>query len=261
MKLPLLLFLMVTHFSIISAQLNLGDYVRLNIQYYDEGGEKYLGVSPELGTPAPGKLGEAIQQYPRRFRYILINKSQFQNRYEKLYPDTNRINRLYTDFLSKDSLFMSYFSKLASPFLDMKIKKEKYTILELMLVASRFFYCDEVRKDSTIGSHICINLNGLKDASFFKDYTLLEAFCFEAIFENFRTTDNKPGLFVQNFKEYIREGEQKEKGSFTNAEDYLVRIRQYCFTRMERDTSLKQSLHDYYTRHQNSLPFIVVPGP
>ena len=32
--------------------------------------------------------------------------------------------------------------------------------------------------------HVCIGLNEVKEASWAKDYTLLEAFCFEAIFEN-----------------------------------------------------------------------------
>lgn len=258
MKLSTLLFLMVTHFSIISAQVNLSDYFWLNIQYYKEGEEKYLGVSPELKVSAPGKLGQAMRQYPRRFRYFLINKSHFQNIYEPLYPDTNRINRLYIDALSKDSLFVYYFNKLANPFLHPEIKKEKYTIAELMLVAARFFYCDGVRKDSTIASHICINLNGLKDAAFPKDYTLLEAFCFEAIFENLKTTDDKPNIFVENFKAYIRKGEQKKKASLSSLDDYLAQVRQYCFKRMEKDVSLKQTLLDYYTRHRNSLPFIIV---
>ena len=259
MKLFILLFFLVAHVFIASAQINLNDYIRLHIQYYEEDGEKYLGVSPEIRTSAPGKLGQAMRQYPRRFRYILLNKSHFQNTYEPLYPDTGKINRLYTDALSKDSLFVFYFNRLAAPFLHPEIKKEKYTRAELMMVAARFFYCDGVRKDSRITSHICINLNGLKDASFSKNYTLLEAFCFEAIFENLRTTDDKPNRFVENFKAYIREAEQKEKVSLSSLNDYLAQVRQYCFTSMEKDTSLKQTLLDYYTRHRDSIPFIIVP--
>lgn len=260
MKRLLLFFLLATHLPAVFAQVNPGDYIRLNVQYYDEGGEKYLGVSPELRTSAPGKLGQAIRQYQRRFRYILLNKSSFQNIYEPLYPDTNRINRLYADALSKDSLFMSYFNGLASTFIHPEIKKEKYTISELMMVAARFFYCEAVRKDSTITSRICINLNGLKDVSFAKDYTILEAFCFETIFENFRTAGDQPNLFVQNFKTYIVEGEQKEKVLISNLQDYLIRVRQYCFTRMEKDASLKQVILNYYNHHKKSLPFIIVPG-
>jgi hypothetical protein len=253
----LLFCALATQLSTISAQINLGDYIRLNVRYYEESGEKYLGVSPEIRASAHDKLGQGIRQYPRRFRYILFNRSHFQNIYEPLYPDTNRINRLYIDALSKDSLFVYYFNKLANPFLHPEIKKEKYTTNELMLVAARFFYCDGVRKDSTIASHICINLNGLKDAAFPKDYTLLEAFCFEAIFENLKTTDDKPNVFVENFKAYIREGERKRKASLTSLDDYLAQVRQYCFERMERDVSLKQTLLNYYFLHRNSLPFIV----
>lgn len=261
MKFLLLLFILVFQCFSIAAQVSLGDFVRLNVQYYEEGGERYLGVSPELKANGTGLLGQAIRLYPRRFKYILLNKSHFQNVYEAYYPDTARINQMYIDALSKDSLFVRYFNGLANPFLDARIKKEKYVVDELMVVAARFFYCDRINEDSTIGSHICINLNGIKDTLFPKDYTFLEAFCFEAIFENLRTADNRPGPFVENFKAYIHEGEQKERKWLTNLNDYLLRVRQYCFARMEKDVSLKDTLIGYYTRNKNNLPFIISLSP
>lgn len=259
---PFLLFVFLgIQFLTVTGQPKPGDYFRLNMQYYtEEGGEKYLGVSPELKASSPGQLGKAMQKYPRRFRYILLNKNRFQNTYEALYPDTIKINQLYAEALTKDSLFMSYFSKLADPFAGSVLKKEAYSIDEMMMVAARFFYCSGIRADSTITSSICISLNGLSDVSFHKDYTLLEAFCFEAIFENIKTADGKSHQFVENFKTYIKAGEKKEKPASNNLNDYLSRVRQYCFAQMENDTLLRQILYSYYTGHQESLPFRIVPG-
>ena len=261
MKRFLLFICMGIQFLTVSGQPKPGNYFRLNVQYFEEeGGEKYLGVSPELKKSLPGKLGEAIQKYPRRFRYILLNKNRFQNTYEALYPDTVKINQLYSEALASDSLFMSYFSSLADPFITADLKKATYNTDELMVVAARFFYCSGVRADSTIISSICISLNGLTDVSFLKDYTLLEAFCFEAIFENLKTVGGKPGQFVENFKAYIKAGEKKEKPAISHLDDYLARVRQYCFERMENDISLRQVLLSYYARHRESLPFSIVPG-
>lgn len=251
MKLFVFFLLAFTHHTTANAQVNPGDYFYLNVQYYTEGEEKHLGVSPEIRPTAPGNLGRAMNKYPRRFRYILLNKSHFQNHYDSLYPDTIRINRLYTTALSKDSLFVRYFNWLARPFIRPDMEREKYNGNELMLVAARFFSCDGVRKDSTISSHICINLNGLKDAGFAKDYTLLEAFCFEAIFESLDKG------FVENFKRYIREGEQANRTSGATLDGYLIKVRQYCFSRMEKDESLKQALVEYYTRNTSNLPFVI----
>lgn len=236
----------------VSAQ-NPAAYFRLDMRYYEEGNEKYLGTSPDIRSDGPGVLGEGMRKYPRRFRFILFNKSKFQDRYEKLYPDTVKINRLYTQSLTADPLFMSYFSKLALPFQNSNQKKMGVSLKELMLVASRFFYCEGIKKDSTINAYICVNLNGLKNV-FGKDYTLIEAFCFEAIFES-SVPSGQPTPFTLNFKSYIKEAEQKEKSLFKDKSAYLEKIRQYCFDQMAKDKELQKALLAYYQLHQNNLPF------
>lgn len=238
-----------------ASQIQLSDYIRLNVQEYQEVGQKYLGVSPEMKTTAPGSVGEAIARFPRRFHYILQNKSSFQNMYEKLYPDTARINQLYTASLLADTLFMKYFNQLIAPFSEQPAAVTKFSQIELMQVASRFFYCDAVKKDATISSHICITLNGLQGITFTKDYTLLEAFAFEAIFENYYTPDKKRNLFITNFLTYIKEGEQKEKVLVASPDAYLKKVRAYCFTKMEQDKDLKQVLLDYYIKNKDSFLF------
>ncbi|WP_199118168.1 hypothetical protein [Pedobacter sp. ASV28] len=228
-------------------------YFRLEMKYYIEGKEKYLGTSPEIRNDAPGVLGEGMRKYPRRFRFILVNRSKFQNIYENLYPDTAQINRLYTQSLSADTSFMGYFSELSLPFQNPNYKKISIDTKELMLVASRFFYCESVKSDSTINAYVCVNLNGLRNV-FDKDYTLIEAFCFEAIFESFRR-DGKPAQFMSNFKSYINEAEKNEKSIFKDKLSYLEKIRQYCFDQMANDTELKKALISYYQLHKSNLPF------
>jgi hypothetical protein len=54
-----------------------------------------------------------------------------------------------------------------------------------MEVSSKFFYCDQVNPDTSIQAYVCVGLNGVKEAKWNKDYTLLEAFCYEGIFTQF----------------------------------------------------------------------------
>ncbi|KQC02637.1 hypothetical protein [Pedobacter sp. Hv1] len=236
----------------VSAQ-NPAAYFRLDVKYYTEENEKYLGVSPDIRSDAPGLLGQGMRKYPRRFRFILTNKSKFLDQYEKLYPDTVKINNLYTQSLAADPLFMSYFSKLSLPFQNSNQKKMHIGLKELMLVASRFFYCESVKKDSTINAYVCVHLNGLKNA-FDKDYTLIEAFCFEAIFESYKPQP-QPTPFVVNFKSYIKEAERKEKHLFKDKAVYLEKIRHYCFNKMAKDKELQKALLAYYQLNKNNLPF------
>ena len=231
-------------------------YFQLEMKYYKEDGAAYLGTSPAIKTNAPGPLGEGMRRFPRRFRYLLMNKSQFQNQYEKYYPDTNKINQLYTKSLAADHLFMLYFSKLAAPFQNAKTKRVGINTETLMRVASRFFYCESVRKDSTINAYVCVNLNGLKNA-FTQDHTLIEAFCFEAIFESLKV-DGRPAAFITNFKKHISDAEKREKALVKDPLAYLEKIRQYCFDQMRNNSSLKDALIAYYQRHRDNLPFEIL---
>lgn len=191
-------------------QIPLSKYIELKVEQYEEDNEKYIGVSPKIKDKLSGKEGKLINKYHRRFDYLLQNKTQFQGIYDKLYPDTNKINILYIDSISNDSNFVSYFTDFNKALTSNVVKKSKFSKAELMTVASKFFYCDGIKPDSTISSHICIALNGVTEAKWSKDYTLLEAFCFEAIFENYYVKDKIRNKFVDNFVKYIKEGEQNQ---------------------------------------------------
>jgi hypothetical protein len=175
--------------------------------------------------------------------------------YDKLYPDTNRINKLYTDSISNDQNFVSYFTDLKNALTSGVIQKSRFSKTDLMTVASKFFYCDGLKPDSTISSHICIALNGVAEAKWNKDYTLLEAFCFEAIFENYYIKDKIRNKFVDNFVKYIKEGERKAKSTLNEPSVFLENVRKYSFEKMEADKDLLTALITYYSKVRQTLPF------
>ena len=135
-------------------------YFKISGQQTVYEGKTYTQVYPALTTKTDNLLAAFMHQYPRRFEYILQNKTQFAD-YSELYPDTARINKSYVQRLSVNQPFLSYFSQLSSPRCDsQKTKKEVFAKDEMMLVASRFFLCDQVRPDTTISWHVCIGLMG-----------------------------------------------------------------------------------------------------
>jgi len=254
--LPFLLFLFACNGPAMG-QPDPAGYIRLSVRYYEEEGERYLGVSPELTGTRNDVLARAMKKYPRRFRYVLMNKTRFQGIYEKYYPDTIRINRLFTDSLRMDTSFMHVFGLLSMPFTGQKTPAIRFSRQQLMTVAARFFYCQAVRTDSGIASTICVGRNGLEELGSFPDQSLLEAFCFEAIFEKYYTSPGIKNLFIARVLSFIEEGRQRYIHLFPNKELYLQTVRQYCFEKMEQDDALATALLDYYEANKSSLAFAI----
>lgn len=240
-------------FSGAFSQIRLADYIRLDIRYYVEEGERYLGVSPELISGGNDSLSRAIWRYPRRFRYLIQNYTRFIDRYEKYYPDTLLINRLYIDSISADTEFNQHFRQLAAAFTGEKIIPV-FTVGQVLHVAARFFYCEYVRPDSSLASSICIGRNGLKELTSATDLTLVEAICFEAIFERFYSSPGIRNLFINNFLQTVKVAESK----FRHKPDYLEQARQFCFEQMQNDAMLKKELLDYYSTNLPSMPFRIL---
>jgi hypothetical protein len=254
--LPLLL-LFFTQPDPLAGQPDPATYIRLSMRYYQEEGERYLGVSPELISSGRDVLSQAMQKYPRRFRYVLMNKTRFQGIYEKYYPDTIRINRLFTDSLRMDASFMRVYGLLAAPFTGKKNPSVRFSQQQLMAVAARFFYCQSVRSDSGIASAICVGRNGLNELSSFPDQSLLEAFCFEAIFEKYYVSPGVKNLFITRFLSFIEEGRRTYINLFVNQDLYLKSVREYCFKKMEQDGALAAALLEYYEANKDNLAFVI----
>lgn len=252
-----LVFLLLCYCVPVKAQQDLGSYIELKASLFEEEGEKYLDFSPRIKPAAGDGLGQQLTRYHRRFDYLLKNRTRFQDRYDSLYPDTARINALYIASLQADTAFRNYWMAVTNPFVAGSMTKERYSVEELMQTASVFFYCDGIRKDSSVSAHICIVLNGTAGLRQERDRTLLEAFCFEAIFSGYDQAKGARPNYVANFLQYIKEGEQKEKAALPDPDTYLRRVRQSCFAAMEQDTDLRKALLDYYAAHRDTFSFVI----
>lgn len=232
-------------------------YFELKAEKYKEAEGEYVGVSPAIKDNASDNVGRFITSHPRRFRYLLANNSKFQG-LDSLYPDVVKMNKLYIDSIRADKKFVLVFQNLPVPVTSKTFKRETYRKKELMQVASRFFFCDTVRPDKSIGSHIYIALNGLKEAQFEKDYTVLEAFCFEAIFEAIDQKRPVRTKFVENFLAYIEEISNKEKQNISSSDSYLRNVRLAVFGRLQTDKELENVLLEYFQKNKENLSFNIL---
>jgi hypothetical protein len=254
-SLPIVFVLFITLQST-AQNADLASHIGLDMRYYEEEGQRYLGVSPVLLTSKNDATSEAMKKYPKRFRYLLMNYTKFQGIYEQYYPDTIRINRLYTQSFAADTSFLRFYKHLISPFIKKQSAPIRFSRQQMMQVAARFFYCQSLSGDKRIISTICIGRNGLEELSIGVDQPVLEAFCFEAIFEKYYDNTGKKNAFIGNFLSYISEAEKLYSDQKTlNPDVYLSRIRAYCFEKMENDKSLQQSLADYYEANLKSFAF------
>ena len=257
-SISLLTFCLIIGFSSASTPCqDFEKYFELKAEKYKEPEGEYVGVSPAIKDNAPDNVGKFITSHPRRFRYLLANNSKFQG-LDSLYPDVMKMNKLYIDSIRADKKFVAAFQNLTVPVTSKTFKRETYRKKELMQVASRFFFCDTVRPDKSIGSHICIALNGLKEAQFEKDYTILEAFCFEAIFEAIDQKRPARTKFVENFLAYIEEISNKEKQNISSSDSYLRNVRLAVFERMQTDDELKNVLLEYFQKNKENLSFNIL---
>lgn len=213
-----------------------------------------LSVYPALRTNGTGKVADALRSNNRRFEYLLQNYTSFKG-YDFLYPDTIQINELYLDTLSQNKLFLKYLDQSLRPF---KVKapiKVSYSKKEVLDVASRFFYCDRVMPDTSIYWHVCIGLNGIRDTKWDKDYALLEAFCFEAIFNYL--TDPSKAEFMSSFISHKGELKNQFIAENKTTNGLLEYVRLNTFKRMALDNRLAQRLFEYYDQNKNNLSFSI----
>ena len=223
-------------------------------------GKQYPSIHPMLRKPLKDSVASFMQSYRRRFEYILQNKTEF-NDLANSYPDTIRINQAYAQRLAVNKPFLFYLSQLLEPLnTPASARLTTFKEDELMLVASRFFLCDQVRPDTTVSWHVCIGLNGMKEADWTQDYTLLEAFCFEAIFDKMFSKNSDENRYMYRFLEAVDESTKKRRTSMKDKEQLLEQVKMDVFKTMQSDPILRKHLIDYYNQHSATLPFTIVSG-
>ncbi|HEX8903814.1 MAG TPA: hypothetical protein VF771_03175 [Longimicrobiaceae bacterium] len=123
---------------------------------------------------------------------------------------------------------------------------------EVVRVAVRFFYPDVIQPDGTILTHVCVNLNGVRDLRG-PHHPALEAFLFDAIFQ---ATD--PGMPLE--AEWKRIGAEMNRAGLSGDTTVLLgRAQGFFWSRMEPSPVLRQTIRAEYERRRDFLPFVIAP--
>lgn len=199
------------------------------------------------------QLSLLVRKYGR-FDYIFLNKLFIPNYKEilNLYPDTVLMNQMICDSLKARQNFNKYFAALANLKTDSSQSEETFSWKETMNIASRFFLATRV-SDSVISGRVCIAIHGQKELQSLRDYTLLEAFAFEAIF-----SEKQLPVYIRNFKRGLDSLIQSEKNKYGDFESYFLSVKNKMYSLMEKDPSLKKKLVNYYNVNKENLGFKIL---
>ena len=230
---------------------------QIEVRVYPNTNEMNGGATAmvELAKSSP------LWDYHRRFDYLILNtpvihapeNGKWRSDLFSLYPDTVALKKKYLEALTSDTVLQSYFQTAQKAILHpQSTVKTVYDREILFEVASRFFYCDQVNPDSTVQAHVCIGINGLKDSSWKSDYTLLAAFCYEAIFNDF---DQKHAGLDLAFSSNKLSAMEENKSHLSNKEEFLIFVREGLYEKMSKDKHLQKVLLSYYKKHQKDLSF------
>lgn len=234
------------------------DNITLVISPYQDKSQNKASAMPVVNPKSD------LMTYQMRFDYLLMNVPEI-HRFEKirtrdtinsLYPDTAEIRKRYMDIYCGDKKLMECFDDTYNAIKNPDLQRDKvYSADELMEVASKFFYCDEVRPDSSVQMHVCIGLNGVKETKWEKDYTLLAAFCYEAIFNDM----GKEGSKIRSAFSSEHEAAVKQfRNNITTLDKYLEDTRTSLFARMKTNVLLKEKLLAYYELNKKNVAFKIV---
>lgn len=248
MQKPLLSILLLNYCVLTLGQPNYCKYFKLLVEESKFNGKIAMSISPEIITIDGDEYSTFLNNHKNRFEYILLNKLDSIVRYSKYYPDSLKIESEFCNYLNHNNKIKNYFSILSN---ENQIKI-RFTKSEMMRIAARFFLCNRVNKiDTSVGYHICIGINGQKELKSQTDYSVLEAFCFEAIFSYM--DKKKTPEFVTNFKSYISNSSMKHKKNYFREGEFLEKVKNECFQMMQKDKVLMKYLFKFYKRNKSNL--------
>jgi len=243
------LFLILLVFTIISCttkdQIKTENYIDL-IYYKEKSNGKILSHLSTKIKDSQDSIGIFIKNHTPRFAYFFSNKIEIDT-LKKLYPDTLQIKKIFTKLINKKQ-FLSNFSKLAN---QKKETKERYSIDEIMKVASRFFVI--VNSGDTFRIKICAGENDFQDLNAIKDVSLIEAMTYEAIISAFNIKKSERPKFINNTRVYFSDA-VKNSDSLNNSA-LLKLAKNRLYEMMEKDESLKLYINEYLIENSNNIPF------
>jgi hypothetical protein len=233
-------------------------YFKLDVaEYVMDDGTKKVASMPLILSGSTDEFSKFLKGHSSRFQYILFQEIFKFSEIQTLYPDTNRINDTFCAALSNDSTLRKLSDLSPGKLTSWSAERDTFTVDELMLAASRFFYCSDVNKeDTSVVAHICVGINGQSELKSDRDLLLLEAFAFEAIF--YHLSKKKTPEFDIHFSEYIKTASKKYRASFTDFDSYLVNVRNECYRQMKNDSQLKKKLLEYYRNNRSNFNLAIV---
>jgi len=231
------------------AQTNYCDRITaVKMEKTDSGYTTY--ISPRIKDIPGDKKQAFFKRFHRRFDYILINKVNVDGAdLYKMRKDTAALNRRFCELFTQQKELSGYFDVLANA---QTGTKQMFTVAELMQIASRFFWLYNEEPDGW-NYYICIGNNGQKESSYEKDYSVLEAFCFEAILSYL--DKRKSPRFRIAARKYLDELAGAVPETDRQNPAVIFTARQSLYHKMEQDAGLKDALLKYYRRYGNTFGF------
>lgn len=250
-----LILLFISQISL-AQQIDLCDYFSVSVTQMLIKGEQKTLVSTVINSSEDTDFGKELKAHPLRYDYLLTRIFRNDSSLKTLFPDSPKIQKLFCRQLKEPSPFRNNFELICpTNFLSKPRKSEQFTLPEMMFVASRFFYCNKVNKDTAIIPKICVGINGIKEMNSSKDLAALEAFVFEAIFNSMQ--ENSEPEFLLDFTQGIQNAMKARKKSIKNLDEFLLQVRNDCFNEMEQNENLKSSLLAYYEKNKSTINFTI----
>jgi len=192
-----------------------------------------------------------VAAHAHRFEYILFNHVDSMpwkmHEIKIAQMDSMAAGKHLALFLNSNKKFRNYFAILANAQPN-AADTVSFSAKEMMKIAARFFKADRVqRRDTSIGGHVCLGINGQKELKSARDYALLEAFCFEAVFRDERS--------FNTFGKHLKNIGRQEKERFTDFDTLLVKVREKIYALMEEDEHLRSFLLGYYEKNRKNIGF------
>lgn len=246
----------VSNLSLYSQKVNYCNYFSLEITELEHNNKKLKSYRPLIVTGRNDRYSKFIKSHSIRYEYILFKNLEKYKEIGEYYPDKQKIEEEFCNRVLNTPSVLSLLSSLSPEKLaSWQNEPDTFSVEELMLVASRFFYCEKVNeKDTSIQSHVCVGINGIKDLYYHKDLTLLEAFSIEAILKGLH---KKNPAFYNEFITYKEAISRQNKKECKDLGSYLQQIREQCYNKMQNSKALKETLLSYYRTNRDNLKFII----
>lgn len=250
--------LMLHCFTSNAKGLDLCSYMSISIKQFDVKGEMKSFPVTSIDQERSDTFGKELKVHFHRYTYLMTKHFTKESPLLALYPDTVKIKEQFCKELNQASDFRTSFELVCpSQYLDSKPATATFTKEEMMYVASRFFYCNKVTKDTGIIPKICVGINGNKMANSAKDLTSLEAIVFESLFEALKIESEEDPQFITDFNESILKSLTKNKYKYTNLDEMLLAIRNECFDDMAHNEGLEKYVSSYIESNKASFNFTV----